>query len=230
MQEITNDNAAIQGKSERSGETNQLFTSKRAATYIRLDAINEQNKSFRHEVAEAWMLAMKQLYTKFPQQFRSKKSKKFVSVNYSTPEGIVNAISELDRFEIIIKEAAHGVLKKEEFLSKYSQLAQLATNPIAKTLYEGMAFKYAEASDEELERLEQATEVQYEFQVTQMMVQTATMKMQLEQMAAQAQPAPQGGANGAAKGEGQGNLPQGTAGGLTASANTRASNSDAVKK
>jgi len=230
MQEVTNDNAATQGKSERSGETNQLFTSKRAATYIRLDSINEQNKDFQFQIAEAWLVAMKQLYARFPQQFRSKKEKKFVSVNYSTPEGIVNAISEIDRFEIIIKEAAHGVLKKEEFLSKYSQLAQLATNPIAKTLYEGMAFKYAEASDEQLKRLEEATEVQYQFQMTQMMVQTATMKMQLEQMQAQSQAPPQGGANGAAKGEGQGNLPQGTAGGASASSQTRASNSDAVKK
>lgn len=228
MQEITNDNAAIQGKSERSGETNQLFTSKRAATYIRLDAINEQNKDFTFQIAEAWLLAMQQLYVRFPQQFKSKGSKQFITVNYKTSEGVINAIKDMDRFQIIIKEAAHGVLKKEEFLSKYSQLAQLTTNPLAKTLYEGMAFKYAEASESELEMLDQATQVQYEFQMTQMASQIAAMKMQMEQMAGQ--PGSPAGANEAAKQPGQGNIPQGTAGGQSASANTRASNSDAVKQ
>jgi hypothetical protein len=230
MQEVTNDNAAIQGKSERSGETNQLFTSKRAATYIRLDSINEEVKTLTKEVAEAWLLCMQQLYVKFPQQFKSRNSKKFITVNYSTPEGIVNAIENMSNYNILITESSHGVLKKEEFLSRYSQLAQMTTNPIAKTVYEGMSYEYAEASEKQLEKLKEATEIQYQFQLTQMMVQTATMKMQLEQMRGQMQQAPEGGAAGAAKQSGQGNLPQGTAGGLTASKNARASNSDAVKQ
>ena len=105
----------------------------------------------------------------------------------------------MSNYNILITEPSHGVLKKEEFLSRYSQLAQMTTNPIAKTVYEGMSYEYAEASEKQLEKLKEATEIQYQFQLTQMMVQTATMKMQLEQMKGQMQQAPEGGAAGAAK-------------------------------
>jgi hypothetical protein len=222
MQEASSVVAATQGKSEGANESGILFQSKRTQALVPLELLNKSIKRLISGMGESYFYLAKKVYSDAPRYFKSKKSRQFIAINQEiSPTGdISNDINAIPRQNVIIEESQSGLNKRQELLAQNAELSQRMTNPALKASFDKEMIKYTTLPEEaKMQAIKRAEDFEA-LQDLQIQVQMAQLKASLGQLGQPPQEGePPQGAREIANHPGQGNLPQGIAGGETGANN-----------
>lgn len=223
MQEASSVVAATQGKSEGANESGILFQSKRTQALVPLELLGKSIKRMINNQGEAYFYLAKKVYSDVPRVFKSKKTREFIPINQQiSPTGdIGNDINAIPRQNVLVQESQSGLNKRQELLAQNAELSQRMTNPALKASFDKEMIKYTTLpEDAKAEAIARAEEFE-KLQDLQIQVQMLQLKASAGQLGGQpsqgVEPPPD--AREVANFPGQGNLPQGVAGGETGANN-----------
>lgn len=117
---------SAQGKGEGSGESGDLYDSKREQSAIGMEHMNQGLEHAELEMGEMYVTAVPQFYRNRPMAFKSKQTKDMVFINTHAQ----NDISQIGRLAVRVTSAPVGVSIKRENLALMAKLRQAAKDPV----------------------------------------------------------------------------------------------------
>lgn len=128
---------AVQGLEGKSGESGDLFDSKKAAALVSLEFMNRTLTNVDAQIGEKFFGCVKIIY-KDDMREVGIAGKASVFINEVTEFGKLNDISQLPRIAIRVTQSQSGISMKRERMNLYSQYGQVVTTPVMKAVLELM--------------------------------------------------------------------------------------------
>ena len=190
MENYTNSNAAVSGRSEGANESGALFEAKKIQSQIAHVGIMETIAQVQKEIAEDYFFFHKKIYSgkyrtltnaKTGEQFEINKmvnvrdeevkNGQFNHYLASADEDgwfKVNDIATLPRHDVVIKRSELGLDQKQRSLSVFSEMSQRTKNPILQSIYEKAMLPLIDMPEKYIPQAETASDIFIEFQLAQM--------------------------------------------------------------
>lgn len=190
MENYTNSNAAVSGRSEGANESGALFEAKKIQSQIAHVGIMEILAQVDKEIAEDYFYFHKKIYSgKYRTLTNAKTGEQFEinkPMHVTDPEVQngqfneylanadengwfkVNDIAKLPRHDVVIKRSELGLDQKQRSLSIFSEMSQRTKNPILQSIYEKAMLPLIDMPEQYVPQAEDAADIFIELQLAQM--------------------------------------------------------------
>jgi len=128
---------ALAGGEGKSGESAQLFESKREAALTSLRVVQEAYEDFDHEITDAYQFACKQIYA--GQERTMRHGSDVFNLNDGTPE---MDITKAPILSVVVVPSKSGMTIKRDSLNKLTQVQQYSANPLFKARVEQLSVDF----------------------------------------------------------------------------------------
>lgn len=194
LDKISKSTATMEGRNESAHDTGRLFAMRQMQSEIALTTLTRSYEQHWNEIGEAYMLLAQQLYSGAYREFNTnfgdvKGEKTVIAVNYQDENQIPVTLKGMPRHKVVVSQSAGGLTVRATERAINSEVLQnippeMALSRAATTKN---IMKTLDMSDEDKQRLEFSSDIEYQLTLERMQTEIESLRMQREQMALQTQ-------------------------------------------